>query len=48
MFQETKFNQVHSRMDSIFNSSFNKSEKFQLLDFITIIKIAMTHVEELK
>lgn len=48
MFQDTKFKLVHSRMGSILNLSFNKSEKFQPLDFITIIKTAMTPVEELK
>ena len=48
MFQDTKFKLVHSRMASILNSSFNKNERSQELDFITITKTAMTLVEELK
>ena len=48
MFQDTKYNLAHSRMGSILNSSFNKSEKYLALDFITITKTAMTPVEELK
>lgn len=48
MFQGIKFNLAHSRMGSILNSNFNKKEKFQASDFITITKTAMILVEELK
>lgn len=48
MFQAIKFNLAHSRMGNILNSNFNKNEKYQALDFITITKTAMILVEELK